>query len=160
MGKFEEDLIKGEKMENKAIDILNKNWFNVIKNPDKKGMDLLLLENWIEIKFDEYAQYSWNFYIEFECNWNPSWIFKKEQVFLKYWGHSDWKKLFLLDGKRFKRWVSDKIIDARENWASLNKEWYMVVEKWWNWWRTKWLVLKVDLLKKQAIKEYNINIRI
>ena len=46
MGNFKEDLIKGEKMENKAIDLLNNDWMNVIKNPDKKWMDLLLLENY------------------------------------------------------------------------------------------------------------------
>lgn len=154
MGTFIEDLAKGEKMEEKAIDILNNNWINVIKNPDKKWMDLLLLENWIEIKFDEYAIYSWNFYIEFECNSKPSWIFKEEKINLKYWGHSDGKELFLLEGKSFRRWVAERIEEAREKNTSLSSDWFMVVEKWWNGWRTKWLVLKVELLKKQAYKKY------
>lgn len=156
MGKFKEDLERGRKMEEKAMDILNNNWFNVIKNPDKKWIDLLLLENWIEIKFDKYAKVSGNFYIEFECNGTPSWIFKEEEFILKYWGHSDGDNLFLLEGKKFKKWVAKKIKEAREQKSSLPSHGFMVVEKWWDGWRTKWLVLKVDLLKKQAYKTYKI----
>lgn len=155
MGNFKEDLVKGEEMEAKAIKALKSDWINVIKNPDKKGMDLVLLENGIEVKFDEYAKYSWNFYIEFECNSRPSWIFKEENINLKYWLHSDWEELFLLDGEEFKQWVKNKIEEARVEKATLKTHWFMVVENWWNWWRTKWLVLKVDLLKDKAIKVYS-----
>lgn len=155
MWNFTEDLKKGEEMEETVISILNLNWFNLMKNPDKKWIDLLIIEEWIEVKLDWYAEFSWNFYIEFECNGKPSWILKDEKVKLKYWVHSDSKKLYILKWDEFKSWVELKISDCRAN-KSLTSKWFRLIESWGNWWRSKGLLVPVSEMEKQAEIIYNI----
>lgn len=157
MWNFAEDLIKGKEMEVIAMNILIDNWFNLIQNPKEKEMDLIIhCKKWIEIKLDEYAKYSWNFYIEFECNWNPSWLFREEDLKLEYWGHSDWINLYLLNGDKLKNWTLDLIERCRNNKTNTHK-WFRVVESWWNWWRTKWLLVPVEELAKIADNIFLLN---
>ena len=156
MWNFAEDLIKGKEMELIAMNVLIEDWFNLIQNPKKKEIDLIIIQKWIEIKFDEYAKYSWNFYLEFECNWKPSWLFREEELHLEYWGHSDWDNLYLLNGDKLKEWTSDLIEKCRNNKTNTHK-WFRVIESWWNWWRTKWLLVPVQELANISDKIYLLN---
>ena len=151
---FEEDLKKWEALELKVIETLSSE-FNLIKNPDKKGIDLLIIEDWIEVKMDEYAKYSGNFYIEFECNNKPSWIFKDESIRLRYWAHSDWDNIYLIDWHTLKTWVQEKIDLCRINKSNTSK-WFKVIENWGNWGRSKGLLVPVKELESLALKIYKI----
>jgi len=155
MGNFVADLAKWKQMEIVAMNILNNNWFNIIQNPVEKAMDLIIVEKGIEIKFDEYAQHSWNFYIEFECNWKPSGLYREENISLEWWGHTDWLNLYLLKGKHLKRMVWELIEKCRANKTKTHKK-YRVVENWWDWWRTKGLLIPVSEMAEQAQHIYNI----
>lgn len=155
MNKFQRDLESGMELEVKVLSTLNENWFNLIKNPDKKGMDLLILENWIEVKRDEAAMKTWNAYIEYECNWVASWIFKKEAINLKYWAHSLETWTFLLfDWKTFRKFVKDKIADCNAN-KSKTSKWFRIVSGW-DWNRTKGLLVPVHEMAKLALDKYII----
>ena len=155
MNKFQKDLEQWKEMEERVMNLLNNNWFNLIQNPNEKEMDLLIIEKGIEIKYDVSAEKYWNFYIEFECNWIPSGLYKQESVSLSYWAHTDWKTLYLLNGKTFRRWAGEKIVLCRGN-KSLTHKWFRVVENWWDWWRTKGLLVPVEKLKEQADLIYNL----
>lgn len=155
MWNFTEDLKKGKEMELKVMSLLNNNWFNLIQNPVEKEMDLLIIEKWIEVKFDEYAQYSWNFYIEFECNWKPSGLLREEKVELEYWAHSDWDKVYLTKWDELKQWVLDLVQRCRAN-KTLKHKQFRVVENWGNGWRTKWLLVPVSELENQSKYVYQL----
>jgi len=155
MWNFKDDLIEGKEMEVKVMNLLNENWFNLIQNPNEKEMDLLIINEWIEVKSDKYAKHSWNFYIEFECNWKPSWLLRDERVVLKYWAHSDWERLFLLDWFKFTKLVLEKIELCRDNKSNTSKG-FRVVENWGNWWRTKGLLFPVEEMAKVATFTYNL----
>ena len=136
--------------------LLNNEWFNLVQNPDEKKMDLIIVERWIEVKLDEYAQYSWNFYIEFECNWKPSGLFRPEEIELRYWAHSDGVDLYLLDWAMLKSWVKGKIDDCNKN-KSLTSRGTKLIEAGGNWWRTKWLVVPLTIIKGLASNVYPIS---
>jgi len=155
LGNFKNDLKKWKEMEVKVMNILNTDWFNVIQNPIEKEMDLLIITEWVEVKHDEYAQYSWNFYIEFECNWKPSGLFREERVGLAYWAHSDWINVYLVNWKLLKEWVLNLISKCRDNKTNKHKC-FRVVENWGDWGRTKGLLVPVGKLGEIAEKIYNI----
>lgn len=149
MGNFREDLVKGKQMENIAMEIINRElnlW--LVPNPKEKEMDLVP-NWWVEIKLDEYAKYSWNFYIEFECNGKPSWLFREEQLHLRWWWHSNWEELLMLDWDELKEFVLEKIEACRANKSNTSKG-FKVIEAWWNWGRTKGLLFPVEEMKKIA----------
>lgn len=136
-------------MEETVMDLLNKNWFNLIQNPIEKEMDLLVVSEGIEVKFDVSAYKYWNFYIEFECNGKPSWLFREEAVKLAFWAHTDWVNLYLLEGDKLKRIVKEKIELCRAN-SSNTSKWFRVVENWWDWWRSKGLLYPIKEIEKEA----------
>lgn len=142
MWKFKDDLNMWKEMEVKVMNLLNWKWFNLIENPNEREMDLIIIEKWIEVKYDIGAKRTWNFYIEFECNWTPSWLFRKEQIMLQYWAQTDWDNVFLVEWRKLKRWVLQKINECKWN-KSLTSKWARLIEAGWNWWRTKWLVVPV-----------------
>lgn len=154
MWNFKEDLAKWEEMEKQVIDILNNDWYLILKNPDTKGIDLLVIEKWIEVKFDVSSYKYWNFYIEFECYWKPSGIFKNEwKIKLKYWAHSDWEILILLEWKKLHSFITEKISECRKN-KSLSSKGFRIVENWGDGGRSKGLLVPKEDLKKQAKKIY------
>jgi len=149
MGNFITDLKKGKEMEVRVMNLLNSNWFNLIQNPIEKEMDLLYNQDkslGIEVKFDSYAQHSWNFYIEFECNWKPSWLLREESVELEYWAHSDWVRVFLIKWDKLMQRVLGWVEKCRANKTNKHKQ-FRVVENWGNWGRTKWLLVPVEMLE-------------
>jgi hypothetical protein len=152
---FKECLEKWENMERLVCDILNKNWISVILNPSKEWMDLILLENWIEVKVDEYSKKSWNFYIEVECNNKASWIFKDEALNLKYWCHSDWDVVYVIDWPTLKSFVTDKINLCKSNKTLRHRE-FRFVSEWWDWWRSKWLLIPVSIIREISLYQLYI----
>lgn len=155
MWNFREDLKKWKEAEIKVMNILKEEWWNIIQNPEEKEMDLLIIEKWIEVKLDEYAKYSWNFYIEFECNGNPSWLFKEEKVHLQYWAHSDWDKVYMILWDKLKQFVLDWL-DACYSNKSLTSKWMRLIENWWNGWRTKGLLIPTAKIAELADLTYNL----
>jgi len=151
---FKEDLAKWMAFEEEVINMLNKEGkMNVIKNPCEKCMDLIIIEKGIEVKKDFGAEKTWNAYIEYESYWQPSGIFKDELISLSYWVHSICPNSFhIMDWKRFRRWVAEKIEECKSN-KSLTSKGFRLVS-WWDWKRTKWLLVPIKYLDEQAIKKY------
>lgn len=154
MGTFVNDLKKGKEWEERVLEVLIQNWFKLIKNPVEKEIDLLIIEAGIEVKKDEYAQFSGNFYIEFECNWKPSWLFRPEKYHLRYWAHTDWVHIYLLDADQFKEFVLSWIMRCRANKSNTSKG-FKVIEQWGNWWRSKGLLIPIPEMEKLAYKIFN-----
>ena len=154
MWNFAEDLIKWKEAEKRIMDLLNENWFNLIQNPIEKEIDLLIINGGIEIKKDEYAKKSWNFYIEFECNWKPSWLYRPEKHKLIWWVHTDWEKVYMVYWDKLKNYVKNKIEECRLN-TTLTSKWFRVVEQWWNWWRTKGLLFPLKEMEIIADNLFN-----
>lgn len=157
MWNFKDDLAKGKQMEVVAMEIISRELgLNLIANPKEKEMDIIIIEKWIEIKLDAYAIHSGNFYIEFECWWKPSWLFREEKLDLRWWWHSNWEELLLLDWKELKEFVLEKIEACRANKSNTSKG-FKVIEAWWNWGRTKGLLFPVEEMKKIAKHIFLIN---
>lgn len=154
MWNFQEDLKKWKEWEERILQVLIENWFKLIQNPKEKELDLLIINGWIECKKDEKAQFSWNFYIEFECNWKPSWLFRPEEHELKWWAHTDWLLIYLLEANEFKIFVSNKIDECRNNKSNTSKG-YKVIESGGNWGRTKGLLIPVKDMGWLARKVFN-----
>lgn len=154
--KWQEDLRKWLEFEEIVIDTLNKSGdMKVIKNPEIKWMDLIIIENWIEIKKDFWAPTTWNAYIEYEAYWKPSWIFKYESLNLKYWIHSTSENDFMMfEWKRFRRWIAEKIEDCEKN-SSNTSKWFRLV-KWGDYKLTKGLLVPLHEMEKQCLKRYSI----
>lgn len=152
---FVKDLKEGNDFEVVAKrNIEDKLWIPLIHNPNKKWIDLLIQQEpfteWIEIKLDRYARRkSWNFYIELASNGKPSWIFKNEEHKLAYWGHSDWHTLFLVEWKKLVEDIQERVSQCLENKTLKHKD-FRVVEKWGDWWRTRWLLMPVSYFREIA----------
>jgi len=153
--KFKKDLAKWQEYEKKIMNVLNKNGFNIIKNWNEKDIDLLLIKWWIECKVDEKAKFTNNFYIEFESNWEPSGVYKKDNYHLVYWAHSDGEYVYIIQWNKIQRWVSDMVDKCRNN-KSNTYRWFRVVENWWDGGRTKGLLVPIHKLKKQANYIYKL----
>lgn len=129
---------------NKFHSIYWKNWYAISAFDEfKKRL------KWIEVKLDAYAIHSGNFYIEFECNGKPSWLFREEHLHLRWWWHSNWEELLMLDWDELKEVVLEKIEACRANKTNTSKG-FKVIEAWWNWGRTKGLLFPVEEMKKIA----------
>ena len=157
--KFKTDLATGREFEEKALSILNANWYSLIKNPNERGIDLLEISWGIEIKADLYNFRKWiengNVYIEFESYWKPSWIFKEEDYPLKKWVQClPPSELILLDGRKFVRWVAERIEDCEQN-KTLTSKWFRIV-RWGDWKMTKWLLVPAAEIRKQAERTFSM----
>jgi hypothetical protein len=155
MGIFAEDLKKGKEAEIRLLNKLNKIWMYVIQNPNEKELDLCLVTEWIEVKLDDKSTYTWNFYIEFECNWKPSWIFRDEKIRLAYWAQCTSTICYLIEWHKLKEYVLEYIEKCRNN-KTLTYKWIRLVEQWGNWGRTKWLLIPIDKFKELSNLEINL----
>ena len=140
MVSFKSDLEKGEAIEEVVIDKLKDEWIVCIKNPDVKGADLLIIEDSIEVKFDEMSNKTWNYFFEVECNWKPSWVYRKEEVPVKYWAHSDWNTTHLISMKFLTRWISNRMDECSANKSNTSRG-ARIIESWGDWWRVRWLLV-------------------
>jgi len=157
--KFKADLARWMAFEEVVLSTLNASWYNLIKNPNEKGIDLLEISGWYEVKADHYNFHKniedGNAYIEFEAYWKPSWIFKNEDYNLSKWIHSlSPTEIIMLDGRKFRRWIAEHIELCERN-KSLTSKWFRIVN-WWDWKRTKGLLVPAKELRKQAEKIFNI----
>lgn len=93
---------EGNTYEARVLSFLAKSYPNMklAKNPSRLGIDIIS-PYWanVEVKFDRMMDTTWNIYIEYECNWKPSWIYKYSFLHLfAYWNNSyfylfSWNKL-------------------------------------------------------------------
>lgn len=140
---FLEDLKEWEEKEIEIMNILNNNWFNLIKNPNNKWMDCIIVEKWIEVKYDKMSSTTWNFYFEYSCNWIPSWVFKKEEINLEYWVHCADTKAYVIVGWQLKKFISSIISWKKLEWVKLTN--------WWDGWRTKWVLVPIKYIEELSI---------
>lgn len=146
---FKEDLEKWEKEEERVLKVLNEEFnYDLIKNPDWKWVDLIP-NSWIEVKMDEYSLYSWNYYIEVECNWKPSWIYKDEVPAVKEWIQSNWEYFLKIEMEKLRSYVWENIELCKKN-KSNTSRWHRYVSNWWDWGRSKGLLVPVEKLKEIA----------
>jgi len=157
--KFKADLERGKDFEQVVLRVLNEHWYTLIRNPNEKGIDLLEISWWYEVKADHYNFHknieNGNAYVEFESYWKPSWIFKHDDYPLKKWVHSlSPSEIIILDGRRFIRFVAERIQDCNQN-KTLTSKWFRVVSggdgK-----NTKWLLIPVAEIRKQAERIFNV----
>lgn len=88
---------------------------------------------------------TWNIFIEFECNWKPSWIYKYNPLPLfAYWCD---EYFYLFDWKRLQE-IAKGLLISKE---------YRIIS-WWDGWRSKWILIPIrDLLSKQiAVRKFYI----
>jgi hypothetical protein len=142
MWNFKDDLIKWKNAEIRLMNRLNEMWWYIIQNPNERELDLILCDKWIEVKLDDKSLYTWNFYIEFEYNWKPSWIFREEKIHLAFWRQCTTEKCYIVPWSKLKEYVAVMIDECRAN-KSLTSCWIRLVENWWNWGRTKWLLIPI-----------------
>jgi hypothetical protein len=140
---FLEDLKEWEEKEIEIMNILNNNWFNLIKNPNNKWMDCIIVEKWIEVKYDKMSSTTWNFYFEYNCNWIPSWVFKKEEINLEYWVHCTDTKAYIIVGWQLKKFIASIISWKKFEWIKLTN--------WWDGWRTKWVLVPIKYIEELSI---------
>jgi len=157
--KFKADLARWMAFEEGVLSTLNASWYNLIKNPNEKGIDLLEIAWGYEVKADHYNFHKniedGNAYIEFEAYGKASWIFKDEDYTLSKWVHSlSPNEIILLDGKKFREWIKGHI-DLCMNNRSMTSKWFRIVN-WGDWKRTKGLLVPAKELKRQAEKIFNI----
>lgn len=151
---FKSDLEKGEELEKVVIDKLAED-FHLIKNPDVKWVDLLIITDWIEVKFDDMSNKTWNYFLEIECNGKRSGVYKNEKIAVKYWAHSDGTKLLLISMKFLIRWVHKRMEECYSN-KSKTSRWARIIESWGDGWRVKGLLVPKEELENIAYKIINI----
>lgn len=151
--KFKRDLEKGLQFEERVLEKLTSEGWGIIKNPDVKWMDFILVSDWAECKFDVSAHKWWNAYIEYSAYGKPSWIFKEEKLNLKWWIHStDENEFYLFHWKEFRRFIADRISDCEANTSLTSKGFRLTTG--WDWKMTKGLLVPLAELEKQAYKTY------
>lgn len=77
-----------------------------------------------------------NIFIEFECNWKPSGIYKYSKLHLfAYWNNN---KFYLFNANKLKKDIA-KLLESKE---------YRIVSGW-DGWRSRWVLLPIkDLIPK------------
>lgn len=151
--KFKSDLDMGKAYEALALSVLQKEGYSLIANPNEKGIDLLEISWGFEVKVDLYNFRNnitnGNVYIEYESYGKPSGIFKEEAYPLKKWIQVlPPNDILILDGRRFRRFVAERIDECIQN-KSLTSKWCRLAT-WWDWNMTKWLLIPVAEIKKHA----------
>jgi len=133
---FKEDLELGRENEHKVLEMIQSlfpqtQWW---KNDEKKWVDIIW-ELWhsVECKFDRMVSKTWNVFIEVECNWKPSWIFKYERIDVISYSFDN--TTLLINVEKLKNFIL-------ENKSKIRKI------KWWDGWRSVWYLIKLqDILE-------------
>ena len=109
----------------------------------------------IEVKLDDMSNKTGNFFLEYECNWKKSGVYKQEDVPVKWWAHSDWKALLLISMKFLVRWVSNRVDECNKN-KTKTSRWARIIQSWGDWGRVTGLVVPKEELENIAYKTYNL----
>ena len=152
---FKEDLKKWMDMEETIIELLSED-LHLFKNPKEKEADLLIVEHSAEVKYDVSSYKYWNYFLEVECNWKRSWVYKEEKIPVKWWIHTDWEEALLINMKFLRRWVENRMNECNAN-SSKTSRWARIIESGWDWGRVKWIVVPKDELRNIAYKIYYLN---
>ena len=90
---------------------------------DKKAVDIIS-SSWktIECKSDRQTLTTWNVFIEVECNWKKSWIFKYER--LDVLAYSYWENTLLINVDKLSTFIEEnnsrlKKIKCGDGWRSV-----------------------------------------
>ena len=128
---FVGDLKEGNDYEDRVRRFLSYSYpfMELQKNPSRLGIDIIS-PYWanVEVKFDRMMDTTGNIFIEFECNWNPSWIYKYPFLHLfAYWTN---KYFYLFNWNKLQKDIKKFIAIGK----------YRIV-KWWDGWRSKWMLI-------------------
>lgn len=146
---FIRDLEEWQLYESRILDFLAKSYpiMRLAHNPKRLDIDLLSpLGVNVEVKFDRRMEETGNIFIEFECNWKRSWIFKYDNLHIfAYWNNNEF---FLFNANKLKKDIAKFIEDKT----------YRVVS-WGDGWRSKWVLLPIkDLIPKGiAARGFSLN---
>ena len=148
MWSFLKDLDDGKKFELTVLDILKSEYpkEDWIQNPVRTGVDILS-KSWlkVEVKFDRMWNKTWNIFIEVECNWKPSWIYKYEWLdVLAYW--------YIWESSTFLYLINVKKL-IEEMWKNSFRQ-----VNGWDWFRVKWILVPISYLKEKLIISKEIEI--
>ena len=136
---FVTDLEEGKQYGLRVLNLLAKSYPNMRLAQNPKILDIDLISPLgvnVEVKFDRVMDWTGNIFIEFECNWKPSGIYKYSNLHLfAYWNNN---KFFLFNANKLKKDIA-KLIVSKE---------YRIVS-WGDGWRSKWVLLPIkDLISK------------
>lgn len=136
---FVGDLEVWREYEKRILEYLAKSYPNMrlAKNPNKLGIDLVSpLGVNVEVKFDRMMGNTGNIFIEYECNWKASWIYKYDNLHLfAYWNN---EIFYLFNANKLRKDIK-KMLETKE---------YRIIA-WWDGWRSKWVLIPIrDLIGK------------
>lgn len=133
---FKEDLIQWERFERFVIKICkHKFWFEVWKNPDEKGVDLLWQWFQIECKYDIASKKTGNYYFEYWCNWVKSWILKYNCDYFCIWDENNF-------------WIYDRVV----LWTFAQQVWKQVIG--WDRNASLWFIVDIEKISHLALYTY------
>ena len=142
MWNFLNDLADGKEFEHRMLEIAAKEFPSEKWESNKliKWVDIISSNgSSIEAKYDRMSSKTWNLFIEVECNGKPSWINAYQDLSIYAYGTE--KELFLFNPERLKRGL-------------LSPAFRRI--KWWDWWRSLWILLPIRVAKQLASKTISI----
>lgn len=81
-----------------------------------------------------------NIFLEVECNWEKSWIFKYDNLHIfAYWNNN---KFYLFNWNKLKK-IANELLISKE---------YRII-KWWDWWRVTGILIPERELIPKGIAE-------
>ncbi len=150
MWNFRKDLELGNEYEELIVDLLNSYFHRknhlYFRNEDNKWVDILSTSNiWIEVKYDRQSTSTWNIFIEYECRWKLSWVFKYQEM--KIFIYGTWSEIFFFTRNSI-QWIVLDVIHWR------NKQLKKI--NWGDWWKSKWILIPVEIANKISFRKLNI----
>lgn len=146
---FVNDLREWEMYEERiGMKLMEEFWMEFIKNPEKKGIDLIHPLMNIEVKYDKASKKTGNYFLEFQCNWVASWISKhKDERTPIFFGIGNEDEFLIFHNPHLNSLFM--------NWYEDDK--YRVIENGWDWGRVKGMLIPQEDLREQAL--YIINLK-
>lgn len=104
-------------------------------NNEKKWVDIISKSTWltVECKFDRMVEKTWNIFIEIECNWKPSWIYKYSKMDVISYSYSN--KTLLINREKLIKFIEENEHKLR-------------LVNWWDWWRVSWYLIPIKDVEK------------
>ena len=153
MSSFLNDLAIWEQYQLNIVELLNlhfrtkNNYYSI--NSIKKDIDIISSQwsNSIEVKYDRQAHRTWNIFIEYECRWKVSWVFKYSSMDVFIYGTNE--QIFF-----FKAFDIKKFILLSIHW---HIEWIRKVNGW-DWWASKGILIPISMLDTIIFRKLNIKL--